>query len=154
MDHRNVYIIKWKQWTQIQETVVKNMVWVLHLAQDSLHLNEEGNNFLVKHFVNFLNAYILWNQEACNSFRDTAHATCTENKETINSGNIENENSLNELRKLRLCNINKVILGNINSFPARFDQVNEKMLKNVDILVSISSKSVLWRRVYYAWWIW
>lgn len=38
------------------------MVWVLliitfnveRLTQDSLHLNEEGNSFLVKHFINFL----------------------------------------------------------------------------------------------------
>ena len=38
---------------------------------------------------------------------------------------------LNELPKLRLHNVNKVIIGNINinSFPAKFDQVKNVYLK-------------------------
>ena len=36
-----------------------------------------------------------------------------ENK-PVNSSNIQEENSLDSLRKLRLRNVNKVIIGNIN----------------------------------------
>ena len=39
-----------------------------------------------------------------------------------------------DLRKLTLRNGNKVIIGNINInfFPAKFDQVKEVILKNMD----------------------
>ena len=60
----------------------------------------------------------------------------------VNSSNIQEENSLDSLRKLRLRNVNKVIIGdiNINSLPAKFDQVKEVILKNVDILVITETK--------------
>ena len=46
----------------------------------------------------------------------------------LNSNNIEEENSLDSLRKLRLRDVNKVIIGNINinSLPV--------ISKNFDIL--------------------
>ena len=64
-----------------------------------------------------------------------------ENK-PVNSSNIQEENSLDSLRKLKLRNVNKVIIGNINinSLPAKFDQVKEVILKNVDILVITETK--------------
>ena len=64
-----------------------------------------------------------------------------ENK-PVNSSNTQEENSLDSLRKLRLRNVNKVIIGNINinSLPAKFDQVKEVILKNVDILVITKTK--------------
>ena len=64
-----------------------------------------------------------------------------ENK-PVNSSNIQEENSLDSLRKLRLRNVNKVIIGNINinSLLAKFDQVKEVILKNVDILVITETK--------------
>ena len=43
------------------------------------------------------------NKEACNSLGDAAQANCTENKETINSENVESESSLNKLRSVTLC---------------------------------------------------
>ena len=60
----------------------------------------------------------------------------------VNSSNIQEENSLNSLRKLRLKNVNKVIIGNINinSLPAKFNQVKKVILKNVDILVITETK--------------
>ena len=65
--------------------------------------------------------------------------TLTDPKENkpVNSCNIQEENSVENLRKLRLRNVNKVIIGNINinSLPATFDQVKELTLKIVDILV-------------------
>ena len=49
--------------------------------------------------------------------------------------NIQDEKSLDDLSKLRLRSVNKVIMGNINinSLPANLDQVKEVILKNVDI---------------------
>ena len=59
-----------------------------------------------------------------------------ENK-PVNSSNIQEENSVDSLRKLSLRNVNKVIIGNINinSLAATFGHVKEVILKNVDILV-------------------
>ena len=56
---------------------------------------------------------------------------------SVNSCNIREENSLDDLRKLRLRNVNKVITGNIsiNFLPVKSDQVTEVISKNVDILV-------------------
>ena len=68
--------------------------------------------------------------------------TAQENEESGTSGNIQEENSLDDLHKLRLRNVNKVIAGNINiiSLPAKFDQVKEVILKNVDNLVVTETK--------------
>ena len=47
-----------------------------------------------------------------------------------------------EIKKLRFINVNKVIIGNvnINSFPNKFDQLREIMLKYVDVLVITETK--------------
>ena len=60
----------------------------------------------------------------------------------VNSSNIQKENYLDSLRKLRLRNVNKVVIVNIkiNSLPAKFDLVKEIILKNVDILVIRDTK--------------
>ena len=73
---------------------------------------------------------------------DTAQENATVVKESVTSGNIQEENSLNDLHKLRLSNVNKVIIGNINinSRPAKFDQVKEVILKNADILLVTETK--------------
>ena len=64
-----------------------------------------------------------------------------ENK-SVNSSNIQEESYLDSLRQLRLRNVNKVIIGNINinPLPAKFDQVKEVILKNVDSLVITETK--------------
>ena len=63
-------------------------------------------------------------------------------KESVTSGDIQEENPLDDLHKLTLSNVNKVIMSNINinSLPAKFDQVKEVILKNVDILVVTETK--------------
>lgn len=64
---------------------------------------------------------------------------CTNLKENnpLNFGNIQEENSLDDLRQFRLRNVNTVIIGNIklNFLPATFDQVKKVILKKVNILV-------------------
>ena len=75
---------------------------------------------------------------------NAAQENCTGPKENnpVNSCNIQEENPLDDLCKLRLRNVNKVIIDNIsiNSLPARFDQVKEVISKNVDILVIAETK--------------
>ena len=73
---------------------------------------------------------------------NTAQENVTVVKESVTSGNIQEENPLDDLHKLRLSNMNKVIIGNINinSLPAKFDQVKEVILKNVDILAVTETK--------------
>ena len=70
---------------------------------------------------------------------NAAQESCTDPNEnkSVSSSVIQDENSSHSFPKLRLKNVNKVITGNsnINSFPAKFNQVKEVILKNVDILV-------------------
>ena len=71
---------------------------------------------------------------------NAAQESCTDPNEnkSVSSSIIQDENSSHSFPKLRLRNVNnKVIIGNsnINSFPAKFNQVKEVILKNVDILV-------------------
>ena len=65
--------------------------------------------------------------------RNATQENCTDPKENkpVNSGNIQEENSLYDIRKLRLRNVNTVVIGNINInfFLANFDQVKEVILK-------------------------
>ena len=105
-------------------------------------------NLIPYNFINFINSYILWYEEVCNDsdncFSNAAQKNYIDPKEykPVNSSNIQEENSLNSLRKLRVRNVNKVIIGNINinSLPAKFDQVKEVKLKNIDILVITETK--------------
>ena len=73
---------------------------------------------------------------------NTAQENVNVVKESVTSGNIQEENPLHDLHKLRLSNVNKVIMSNINinSLPAKFDQVKEVILKNVNILVVTETK--------------
>ena len=49
---------------------------------------------------------------------------------------------ITEIKNLRLRNVNKVIIGNlnINSLPNKFDQLREIVLKYVDVLVITETK--------------
>ena len=56
----------------------------------------------------------------------------------VNSTYIQKENFLDSLRKLRLRNVNKVIIGNINinSLPAKFERVKIVILTNVILVIT------------------
>ena len=49
---------------------------------------------------------------------------------------------ITEIKNLRLRNVNKVIIGNlnINPLPNKFDQLRETVLKYVDVLVITETK--------------
>ena len=110
---------------------------VVFLVQDGLRLKEKGKSRLANNFINFINRYILWYEEACNDsdncLSNAAEEDYIDTKENkpINSSYIQEENTLGSLPKLRLKNVNKVIIDkiNINSLPANFDQVKEVIIK-------------------------
>ena len=51
-------------------------------------------------------------------------------------------NPLSKIRNLRIRNINRVIIGNLNisSLPNKFDQLRETVLKHIDILIITETK--------------
>ena len=51
-------------------------------------------------------------------------------------------NLLSTIKNLRLSNVNRVVIGNlnINSLPNKFNQLKELVLKHVDILVLTETK--------------
>ena len=61
------------------------------------------------------------------------------NNDSINLAHL---NPLCQIRKLRIKNSEKVIIGNlnINSLPKKFDQLKETVLKYVDVLVLTETK--------------
>ena len=69
-----------------------------------------------------MSRYTLSYEEACNDsdniLINATQGNCTDPKENnpVDSGNIQEENSLDDLRKLRLRNGNKITIGNINKF--------------------------------------
>ena len=52
---------------------------------------------------------------------------------------------ITDIKNLRLRNVNKVIIGNlnINSLPDKFDQLREIVLKYVDVLVITETNSMI-----------
>ena len=66
--------------------------------------------------------------------------------ETINAEELhevdENENATDILRKMRIKNINRIIVGslNINSFSSKFEQFKEVIGKNIDIFTIQETK--------------
>ena len=82
-------------------------------AQDGLHLDEIGRSCLANDFINFINRYILWYEEACNDSDNCLSNASQENyidpkeNQPVNSSYIQEEkHSLDSLRKLRLRNVN------------------------------------------------
>ena len=72
-----------------------------------------------------------------------------QNLKNFDAGNMRrNNDSINlahlnpQIRKLRIKNSEKVVIGNlnINSLPNKFDQLKETVLKYVDVLVLTESK--------------
>ena len=51
-------------------------------------------------------------------------------------------NSLSEIRELRLCSVNRVLIGNlsIDSIRNKFIQLKNTVLKYIDILISTETK--------------
>ena len=67
--------------------------------------------------------------------------THVSNSEKSKDKSIDNSNSIMQLKNIGLKDINKVIIGNfnINSLPIKFAQLQEIVLKYVDILILTES---------------
>ena len=65
--------------------------------------------------------------------------TYQSNSRSINNASL---NSLSEISKLRLRNVNKVLIGNLNIDSSRnkFDQLKDTVLKHIDVLISTETK--------------
>ena len=67
------------------------------LEQDGLHLNKRSKSFLANNFINFINRYNLWYEEACNDsdngLSNVAQENWTDPKENkpVNSCYIQEE---------------------------------------------------------------
>ena len=112
------------------------------LAHNGLHLNKIGTSCLANSFINFINRYILWYGEVCND-SDNCLSNAAQRKYIDPKENKPVNSS--SLRKLRLRNVNKVIICNINinSTPDKSEQVKEVILKHVDILVITETKVMI-----------
>ena len=64
------------------------------------------------------------------------------NQASNKSINVTSPNQLFEIKKLRIRNANKIIIGNLNiiSLPNKFEQLKDIVMQHIDILVLIKTK--------------
>ena len=64
------------------------------------------------------------------------------NQASNKSINVTSPNLLFEIKKLRIRNPNKIIIGNlnINSLPNKFEQLKDIVMQHIDILVLTETK--------------
>ena len=77
--------------------------------------------------------------------KSSSESLADENNLSGKSGGSINDASLDplsEIKKLRLRNINKAVIGNINinSLPNKFEQLKKLVMKHVDVLVFTETK--------------
>ena len=86
----------------------------------------------------------VYSENTCNK-KSGSESLTDENKLSDRSEQSINDASLDplsEVKNLRLRNVNKVIIGNINinSLPNKFEQLKELVMKHIDILVISEAK--------------
>ena len=134
----------------------------VHLCQDNLHLLQSGKKILFNNFISYLNSNFLVCQSILNetylspihsltktdsSTMDLSISSCDLSKEhkvlnlvnqaSNKSINVTTPNLLFEIKKLRIRNPNKILIGNlnINSLPSKFEQLKDIVMQHIDILV-------------------
>ena len=86
----------------------------------------------------------VYSENSCNK-KSSSESLADESKLSDRSNNSINDASLDPLskiKKLRLRNINKAIIGNINisSLLNKFEQSKELVMKHIDVLVITKTK--------------
>ena len=86
----------------------------------------------------------VYSENSCNK-KSSSESLATDNELGDKSDGSINDASLDplsEIKNLRLRNVNKVIIGNINinSLPNKFEQLNELVIKHIDVLVFTETK--------------
>ena len=124
-----------------------------HLCKDDVHLTDEGTNIFAGNKVDYIGHVILkefWNEVACNDghFENQNRGIdkgSRENSSENTDSNLKNKQDLNPLsivKNLRLKNVSKTMIGqmDINSISSKFNQLKELVLKHVDVLVVCATK--------------
>ena len=115
------------------------------MCKDSVHVNDEGTNIFAGNIVDYIRHFILkefWNDVAYND------GNLEDQNRSIDKGSSENTDSKQDLnplsvvKNLKLKNVNKAIIGqiNINSISPKFNQLKKLVLKHVDVLVVCETK--------------
>ena len=86
----------------------------------------------------------VYSENSCNK-KSSSESLATDNELGDKSDGSINDASLDplsEIKNLRLRNVNKVIIGNINinSLPNKFEQLKELVIKHIDVLVITETK--------------
>ena len=115
-----------------------------HLCKDGAYLTYVGTNTFAEKIVSYISHFIFkefWNDVAYNNShfedqnRDTDKGSPENSSENTDSSlkNKQDLNSLSEVKKLRLKNVNKTVRGQINIalILSKFDQLKKLVLKQV-----------------------
>ena len=86
----------------------------------------------------------VYSENSCNK-KSSSESSATDSElggKSHGSINDASLDPLSEIKNLRLRNVNKVIIGNINinSLPNKFEQLNELVIKHIDVLVFTETK--------------
>ena len=138
----------------------------VHLYQDNPHLLQSGKKILFNNFISYINSNFLIvtsftnvdiNQSILNetyqspihsltktdsSTMDLSIFSCNLSKEHEVLNYVSSPDLLFEIKKLRIRNPNKIIIGNlnINSLPNKFEQLKDIVMQPIDILVLTETK--------------
>ena len=123
----------------------------LHLWKDGMHLLESGKIILANNFINSINN-LSWCSAVCKG-SSISSAFASENSisgdlsyKCINQVNIlkhpDSDNVSTILKGVRLNNLNRIIIGNlnINSLPGKFEALKCIIAENIDILILTETK--------------
>ena len=101
-----------------------------HLGIKKFQLNKEGNSIFAKNFLNFI--------EGKRDFRRLGDSYY----KTENASDTIIENAKRTLKKIRVSNINRLVLGhlNINSLRTKFDFLCEQSKGYIDVFMTSESK--------------
>ena len=127
-------------------------VFKCDLWKDCIHLLGTGKFIIANNFIISINYFIrkydsahqqfLTNTNQCGNKDKLSSDAATRIRDSLNRSSEMSINDvfphcMTKIKNLRLRNVNKVIIGNlnINSLPNRSDQLREFVLKYVDVLV-------------------
>ena len=136
------------------DNITREVLW-----RDGLHLNNEGTYIFASNLVDFLNDFIFSNsiwlteednttlgKDNCKQGFDSSDEVKHNNSIDYNNNVVSNEKVIEKdsdfLRILRMKNVNRLIIGNlnINSISNKFDQLKLFVQGKVDILVVTEPK--------------
>ena len=103
----------------------------IDLWTDAIHLIESGKRIIANNLINIL----IYESSQLVSLSENTLSSEKTRTSKLNSEKLDNS-------KLRLRNVNKVLIGNLNIDSSRnkFDQLKDTVLKHIDVLISTETK--------------